>query len=62
MVNLRWLYETTLPLSTLPSLSLIVSAKAAALVNNTTARQMTKWGNGFLIFTLTSYDDKAWPR
>src|SRR5262245_46983576 len=60
MVNLRWPYETTLPFSTVPSLSLIVSARATALVNNTTARQMTKWRNGFLIFTHTSYA-KAWP-
>src|SRR5262245_16650037 len=51
----------TLPFSTVPSLSLIVSAKATALVNNTTARQMTKWRNGFLTITHTSYA-KAWPR
>src|SRR5215510_393756 len=56
MVNLRWVYETTLPFNTLPSLILTVSASADEPINETTARQMTKLTNGFLIFTLTSYN------
>jgi hypothetical protein len=55
-------YETTLPFSMLPSLSLTVSAREDEPINETAARQMIKLTTGFLIFTLTSYNESLATR